>query len=333
MRIEAFTEGRDPARPEANEDRFLVLPGRAYAAIDGVTSRLGTRYDGMLSGQYGAVLVRDALEARLGGGRAAPGDARALVAELTATIAAAYARHGTLDVARRDPNHRFATTLALVLEHPSEIEILLVGDSGVRIGCARDIRLDKDLDRVTANLRQAAWRALAPACPDAARREALARRVTWNGAGQDPAGLEGALDAAALAALGAEAVASSLRAMPHLPRAEVERLVGGGILGAQGGFQNDPASPLGYSCLDGFAVAMGRVHHERLPRAGLSCVELYTDGYFRPGDGFGLEAWERAFAEVEREDPHKIGAHAGVKGSIGGMRSDDRTYVGVRWNS
>ena len=237
MRIEAFTEGRDPARPEANEDRFLVLPGRAYAAIDGVTSRLGTRYDGMLSGQYGAVLVRDALEARLGGGRPAPGDARALVAELTATIAAAYERHGTLERARRDPNHRFATTLALVLEHPSEIEILLVGDSGVRVDCARDIRLDKDLDRVTASLRQAAWRALARTCPDEARREMLARRVTWNGARQDPAALEGALDAAALAAIGAEAVALSLRAMPHLPRAEVERLVGGGILGAQGGFQ------------------------------------------------------------------------------------------------
>lgn len=331
MHIEAFTEARDPARPEANEDRFLALPGRAYAVIDGVTSRLGTRYEGMLSGQYGAVLVRDALEARLGGGRQPPGDARELVGELTAAIAAAYARHGTLELARRDPNHRFATTLALVVEHPGEVELLLVGDSGVRVGGARDIRLDKDLDRVTATLRQVAWQALAPACPDLARREVLARRVTWNGAGQDPAALEFALDAAALAELGAQAVARSLRLMPSLPRASVERLVQGGIIGAQGGFQNDAASPLGYSCLDGFEVAMGLVHHERLPRAAAPWVELYTDGYFRPGDGFGVAAWERAFAEAEREDPHKIGVHAGVKGSVGTTHADDRTYLGVRW--
>ena len=75
------------------------------------------------------------------------------------------------------------------------------------------------------------------------------------------------------------------------------------------------------------------VHHEIVPRAGLGCIELYSDGYFRPGDGFGIEAWERAFREVERDDPHKLGPHASVKGTLGPVKADDRTYLGVSWGS
>ena len=61
MLIEAFSEAKDPSAPHANEDQFTILPGRAYAVIDGVTDRLGTRYRGMLSGQYAATIVKDAL--------------------------------------------------------------------------------------------------------------------------------------------------------------------------------------------------------------------------------------------------------------------------------
>ena len=37
MKIEAFSEGKNLDAPEANEDQFLVLPGRGYAVIDGAT--------------------------------------------------------------------------------------------------------------------------------------------------------------------------------------------------------------------------------------------------------------------------------------------------------
>ena len=37
MRIEAFSEGKVFARPQDNEDAFLVLPGMGYAVVDGVT--------------------------------------------------------------------------------------------------------------------------------------------------------------------------------------------------------------------------------------------------------------------------------------------------------
>ena len=59
-------------------------------------------------------------------------------------------------------------------------------------------------------------------------------------------------------------------------------------------------------------------------------IELFSDGYFAPGHGFGVASWEERFAEVEREDPAKIGRYASVKGSTAGMWSDDRSYLGVQ---
>lgn len=331
MRIEAFSEGKDPAHPEANEDRFVVLPGRAYAVIDGVTDRLGTRYDGMLAGQYGAVLVKEALEEILGRRDHGIADARALLPRLTAVIAAAYARHGTLEAARADTNRRFAATLALVMERPDAFELLLVGDSGVRLDLRHDIRQDKDLDLVTANARREAWAVIAARTADAATRERLSRRVTWGGTRQAVEGLEGLLDDADLRAIEEAAIAANRARLPHLPAADIAALVRGGIINAQGGYQNNAASILGYSCLDGFDVPLSFVHHARVPRASITAVELYSDGYFKGGDGFGIDAWERAFEEVERADPAKIGDHPSVKGTLGPIKADDRTYLGIAW--
>ena len=46
MHLQAFSAAKDPDRPEANEDRLVVVPDRLYAVIDGVTDRTGRRYDG-----------------------------------------------------------------------------------------------------------------------------------------------------------------------------------------------------------------------------------------------------------------------------------------------
>ena len=59
-------------------------------------------------------------------------------------------------------------------------------------------------------------------------------------------------------------------------------------------------------------------------------LELFSDGYFKLGEGFGVAAWERAFAEVEAEDPHKIGRYMSTKGTTPTILTDDRTYLGVR---
>lgn len=329
MRIEAFSEGKDPARADANEDRFVVLPGRAYAVIDGVTDRIGARYEGMLAGQYGAHLIKEAIEERLSRRVCDVADVRDLVPFVTEVIAAAYARHGTYEKARVDWNHRFSATLAIALQRADHLDLLLVGDSGIRLDGVRDLRLEKDLDLITATARQQVWRIVAARSDDPVERETISRRVTWSGTRQPVDGLAPHLRGDDLVAIERAAITAAAARFPALPITEIERLVRGGIINAQGAFQNNPDVALGYSCFDGFPVPMRFVHHERVALAGLRTLELYTDGYFRPGDGFGIEAWEAAFRAVEAEDPAKIDRYPSVKGTLGAVKADDRTYLGI----
>ena len=72
------------------------------------------------------------------------------------------------------------------------------------------------------------------------------------------------------------------------------------------------------------------MHVFERPRESLQSIELYTDGYFKPGKTADVAAWEAAFIEVERADPEKIDAYPSVKGSAGRIRTDDRTVVIVQ---
>ena len=329
MLIEAFTQAKDPSAPHANEDRLVILPGLAFAVIDGATARNGSRYDGMLSGQYAAVTVKAALERILSAPDAPLGDGMAIVRAVTEALATAYRRHGMLERAFHERENRFSATMALVTLHDELADVTLVGDSGIRIG-GKVIQVEKDLDLITATLRQQAWPVIGESTRDPVLMERVARQVTWHGTSQAPEAVAPHLDAGKLARIEALAIAANLQRLPHVPRKDIETLVRGGIVNAQGGFQNEPDECLGYSCLDGYAVPERLVHRERLPLAGLETIELFSDGYFAPGSGFGVASWEAAFAEVEREDPSKIGRYISVKGSGGGVFADDRTYLGVR---
>jgi serine/threonine protein phosphatase PrpC len=329
MRIEAFSAGKDRRNPHANEDRFVVLPGRAYAVIDGATDRLGTRYDGMLSGQYAAVTVQTALQQVLSGPHAPLSDGTAIIGALGEAIADAYRRHGILDLARTDPNHRFSATLALVTCEGDAVHLVLVGDSGVRLNGQAVHQVEKDLDLVTSMLRRVAWPRIAGASQDPLLREQMSRRVAFFGTGQDAGALLPGLSATDLASIEREAVQANAALLPHVPQSDIERLVRGGIVNAQGGYQNDPSTVLGYSCLDGFEVPASLVHSRSFSASEIQTVELYTDGYFRRGAGFGIESWEAAFRDAEREDPEKISLFFSPKGSTGETLADDRTYLGV----
>lgn len=327
MRIEAFTEAKDPAAPDANEDALLILPGRAYAVIDGVSDRTGLRYDSMLAGRYAARLVQRRLtQALAGADTPAP---ETIVADLTAAIDAAYGRFDMREKVRADWGGKIACTLALVLLEPETVRILLIGDSGVRVNGIEVMQQNKDLDLITALLRREAWRAVAARTADPAERERLSRLMAFHGAGQDPAAFAPLLDAADIARIGAAALAACRAALPHQPAAPIAALIAHGIVGGQGVHQNNPASPLGYSCLDGFPIPPRFIRQDTLRRADLHTIELFTDGYFRPGDGFGVAAWEAAFREVEREDPAKVDRYLSPRGSAGGRWADDRTYLGV----
>jgi hypothetical protein len=329
MLIEAFSEAKDPTTPHANEDRFVILPGRAYAVIDGVTDRLGTRYNGMLSGQYAATIVKGALEhliSRPDGLR----EPKAIIAALTGAIADAYRLHGMMDAAATDWNKRFSATLALVILNEESVDIALVGDSGIRINEARILQVDKDLDLITSTLRQQAWPLIGARTSDPILQERTSRRITWFGTRQPPEELAGILGHEDIATIERRAIEVNTQALPHVPVHDIETLVRGGIVHAQGAYQNDTSSILGYSALDGFDVPASLVHFEQMSRAELRSIELFTDGYFKPGETFGVASWERAFLEVEREDPAKVKLFPSPKGSTATHWTDDRTYLGVR---
>jgi len=82
-----------------------------------------------------------------------------------------------------------------------------------------------------------------------------------------------------------------------------------------------------YAVLDGFDVPMELVQVFDRPRVTITSIELFTDGYFKPGATADLSAWEAAFTEVERIDPEKVSQYLSVKGSITESRTDDPTVV------
>ena len=327
MRVAAFSEGKNLDDPGANEDQYLILPGRGLAVIDGVTDRTGHRYDGMLAGRVASRAVQRAVAEFLLDQPAGSLDPAALVAHTSAAIRAAYDRHGILDIARRDAARRFGATLALAADLGATFRFVLVGDSGLRLNGAETWINDTGLDLVTSSLRQEAYRVVAAAGGDAAARMAVGRACAFNGTAQLVPEMTPWLDAAGLAGLHRRCTATCRARFPQVPVADIERLLSGGIISGQVAFQNNMVSPLSYAVLDGFDVPMSLVQVIDRPRAEVRSIELFTDGYFKPGATPDLAAWEAGFAEVEREDPEKIDRYPSVKGTTGRIRADDRTVV------
>lgn len=330
MRIEAFTEGKNLDDPEANEDQFVVLPGRGYAVIDGVTDITGRTFDGMRTGRLASRLVQRATADFLCHPAEAEKTPVALVERVSTALREEYVRHGMLGGAREDPTSRFGATLTVALDLGATIRFILIGDSGVRINGEEVVVVDSGLDLVTAALRQEAYRTVAEAGGDLAAQRQVSRACSFHGTGAVHPDMQPWLDGMRLASLLERSLARCRARFPSAPVDHIRRLLSRGISG-QTVYQNNTDSPFSYATLDGFAIPMQLVHVIDRPRAAVRSLELFTDGYFRPGASAEVTAWERAFEEVERLDPEKIDAHPSVKGSAGRMRTDDRTVVIVHF--
>lgn len=327
MRIEAFSEGKNLDDPGANEDQLLVLPGRGYAVIDGVTDRTGHRYDGMLAGQMAGLLVRDATASFLLDPANRDCDPTSLVGHVTSAIQAAYARFGIAEIAAAKPARRFGATLALTADHGDSIRIILIGDSGVRFDGQELITVNPGLDKITASIRQAAWRLVEQRGADHSQCVRIARACVFNGLAKLHPDMAPWLDAPSLAELRKRFLEDAARRFPGVPAGDILTLTDGGIIEGQGRFQNNTTSPLSYCVLDGFPVPMALVRTIDRPKSAFRTLELFTDGYFAPGAEPTVAAWEAAFAEVERDDPNKLNRYPSVKGTIGRIRADDRTVL------
>ena len=313
MKIETFTEGKDLDAPEANEDQLLVLPGRGYAVIDGCTDITGQLHDGRRAGWLASQIAQQSVAGFL----LDPDERELLPARLvrrvSAAIRAAYVRLGIEEVADANPARRFGATLALAADLGDRFRFVLIGDSGLRINGTEVIVNPTDLDWVTANLRVQAYRLVAEAGGGPADRAQVGRACAFDGASKLSPDMRPWLDEAARRLLYERSLAACRARFPAVPEADIRLLLDSGIR-AQTHFQNNTTSPLSYGVLDGFEIPLSLVQVLDRPRAAIDTIELFTDGYFEPGAAPALDAWEAAFAEVERVDPEKIGRYPSVKG-------------------
>jgi hypothetical protein len=333
--LEAFSLGKKFADPAANEDSLVILPDRGYAVIDGVTDRNGTRYNGMLSGQFASRTVQAAIEKFL----LAQGDASQpdlqfaggehFIAYLSKSIFAEYERAGVVDAVTADWKLRGGCTVMATMIIGDRLEIVAVGDSGLRINGQDVLQVLKPLDDVTAIMRRETWRYFEALGEDPATCDKLAGAITWRGTRhQEPNSRSG--DVHIVAEIEGRALAACKLHLPDVPENEILSLIHGGICFAQGDFQNVTEPVLGYGGLDGFGVPARYIETRSYALQDVETIELFSDGYFKLGEEFGVASWEAAFAEVEAEDFHKIDRYMSTKGTTDVMLTDDRTYLGVR---
>jgi hypothetical protein len=329
MQIEAFSEGKDPGDLAANEDQFLVLPGRGYAVLDGVTDVNGQLYDGMRRGRLASGIAQRAAAALLATLPPEEITAACLIEHTNAQLLAAYERFGLAQEARSNPDRRFSTTLTLAIDLGATFRFILIGDSGLRLNGSEVVANEMGLDLVTASLRQEAYALVEAAGGGPAERARVGKSCAFYGTADLHPDMQPWLDAGKLPILSRRSLERSVARFPAVPVEDIASVIAGGVSG-QGRFRNRTGSPFSYSVLDGFEIPPELVTSFERPRASLHSIELFSDGYFRWGAEPRLAAWEAAFAEVERLDPEKIRLYPSVKGSYDGIRTDDRTVVIAR---
>ncbi len=336
MLLEAFSQGKKFGHPEANEDSFVAIPGAGYAVIDGVTDRNGTRYAGMLSGQFASRTIKRATERFLIEQQSPSiasafryGGPRAFIDYLTAALHAAYVAEGALEAVQGDWKVRAGCTVVAALQVGERLEIIAVGDSGIRINGSELLWVLKPLDDVTSILRRESWRFFESKGYSAERSDQLAGFLCWRGTRNQAPGDESA-DPSVVAEIERRALAACRQHLPDVPEAELQLLIHHGIEHGQGEFQNVTDKTLGYGGLDGFHVPDRYIEHRSFALVDVESIELFSDGYFEPAKRFGVAEWEGAFRAVEAADPYKIDRYISTKGTTKAALTDDRTYLGVK---
>lgn len=337
LRLEAFTQGKNRKFPDKNEDSFVLMPGLGYAVIDGVTDRNGSSYDGMLSGRFASQITKRAIETFLLA-QTDPAQSQlrfdaigaiGMVRFLTASIHSQYENFGVTQAAQADWQRRAACAFSAAIVIGDRMDIVSVGDCGLRINLDATHQSLKPLDDIAALLRLEAWRHFERLGMMADECSRLALQVARLGTGTRIEIIEHTT-AAVLSQIEKTVLRECCRRYPEAPPGEIQELLRGGFLYAQGGFQNVDDRYLAYGALDGFQIPEKFIDSRSYALQDIAVVELFSDGYFSCGSGFGVDAWEKAFREVEARDPHKIGDYMSTKGSTADSYTDDRTYVGVR---
>ena len=86
-------------------------------------------------------------------------------------------------------------------------------------------------------------------------------------------------------------------------------------------YQNNSQELFGYGAIDGTKTPSKFVKTFKYDIKKLKTVELFSDGYFDIPQEVSIEAWEKSFKKVEKEDPDKWKKYKSTKSK------DDRTIA------
>jgi hypothetical protein len=321
MRIEVLSVSKYLRPVRAGEDVPVIVPGRAYAVLDGATDVNGSKIAGLNSGRFAALTCAAALAATAAAEPAEAHTPEELVAALNARLGA------ELD----DWSEKLgrpvgaATTLALVEPIGDRFRFTLVGDSGIRINGSETFQCLKPVDDVMSAGRVLLQRLLEARGVDAAELEVKSRQGVFHGFDAAVPALISAEDAVRLIAESRAALAA--RGFPAPVLDSVEPMLRAGIARGQYAHANDPIHPMGYASIDGTrSDGFGFLSFER-PAAEVRTIEIFSDGYLEQPDEVSIAAWEAVAARIEAEDPKKVITHWGVKGSNDVQLFDDRTVI------
>lgn len=327
--IEAFTAGKNPKEPSLSEDALVMHGAAVFAVIDGVTDKVGVRYQGLTPGQWAGRAIARGLCALADADETMDASASDVVARVNQEIRASYRVLGIEDAVAKDPNLRFAAQLAAVFTDGESLRLLVVGDCAIRIDGAGVLTGTNHADAIFARMRADLYGATTAAGVPHARALEVARAYVVEGlAKHHPAGSD-AMDEAAWRGFRERMMAALPASFPGLEPEVVCAAADGGLRGMAR--NRNTVGPLAHGSIDGFDVLEQHLLHRDTSFEEVSTLELYSDGYFGAPARFGRVChWERHIADVEREDPAKVRSVLSTKGSLPGGYTDDRSILIIR---
>ncbi len=310
MKISSLTlpKYRDLSAP--GDDISLILPG-LIGVFDGATSAL-------IAGESP--------------GRIAAAAAASAVAGLTTSGEIFDMETGAICEAIRERMARnschipseinLATTMAAVAFDKSELRLMVIGDSGIRVNGNQVYCHLKKIDDVSTEARIAAFNILSGKYEGTDEIEMLTRRVAFMG-------LEQARTDGILSLQEADQVLATLdgAGIAQADRKTVEGYLLAGLKN-QKSIANRNDVPLGYSVLNRDLIMHDDIIDVRLPRDEVRTLEIFSDGYFSmPEDEITIAAWEREFTAAEDRDFSKTSEFKSIKGSTSREFADDRSLI------
>ncbi|MBL6945501.1 MAG: hypothetical protein ISR47_02560 [Rhodospirillales bacterium] len=328
MDIEAFTLAKDPNNPARNEDRYVVVPGRAYAVIDGVSDKTGIRYQGQAGGQLAGQMVEDVVRQVCKNNHPEKIEADRIACLFEERFQKIHEEIGTPQASDVPSNIRFGAQLALVLEGWSFLRFIIIGDSGVRINGREVFSSHHPLDDICSAIRKAVWHYLDAQHVDGTKKNEIARAYAVNGLGAVLPESSDWVDESTLQRLRETAFKNAHQSLEQVDGMMVKKALLGGL--REQNLYINRIHPLGYPCINGFPIPPEFIVQFDRNIKDIDTIELFTDGYFGCPEGTRISDWEERHTQIEAKDPEKVGDYASTKGSYNGHFSDDRTVLILR---